>query len=169
MDEALPRARCALCGRGLTFEEWTLGRQRCSACRARGRNPAPHADSESPAIDYTQLLDEVSEDLLQELLALLDEEQERRTGHREPVLPPEPTPVARFLADVFGPPSIRERQWSAWGFALGFAANVVLAKLAQMASGAPLVEVVVPLLLGGVTAGGVGALIGWGLARLWDR
>lgn len=169
MDEALSRARCTVCSRGLTFEEWTLGRQRCSTCRARARSLSPLSDSESAPIDYTQLLDEVSDDLLQEVLALLDEEQKQRASHREPVLPPDPTPLARFLADVFGPASMRERKWAAWGFALGFVANVVMAKLAQVTSGAPLVEIVVPLLLGGVTAGGIGAVIGWGFSRLWDR
>ncbi|GBD22403.1 hypothetical protein HRbin29_00033 [bacterium HR29] len=168
MDDVAVRARCALCGRGLTFEEWQAGRQRCSSCRAAGRAPAS-SGAEAPPIDYTQLLDEVSDDLLNELLALLDEEQVRRRSSREPVLPPEPTPLARFLSDVFGPPSPREQSWAAWGFALGFAANVLLAKLAQAESGAPLADIVVPMLLGGATAGGIGALIGWALARLRDR
>ncbi len=168
MDDVAVRARCALCGRGLTFDEWQTGRYRCGACRAAGRAPAP-AREVAPPIDYTQLLDEVSDDLLNELLALLDEERDRRHSSREPVLPPEPTPLARFLADVFGPSSPREQAWAAWGFALGFAANVVLAKLAQMESGAPLADIVVPMVLGGATAGAIGALIGWALARLRDR
>jgi hypothetical protein len=169
MDEVAVRARCVLCGKGLTFDEWQAGRQRCSACLAAGRRPAAPRSEAEQLIDYAQLLDDVSDDLLNELLALLDEEQARRRSPREPVLPPEPTPIARFLADVFGPPTAREAHWAAWGFALGFVANVALAKLAQVQSGAPLADVVVPMLLGGVTAGGIGALIGWGLAKLRDR
>jgi hypothetical protein len=60
----------------------------------------------------------------------------------------------------------REFQWATWGFAIGFAANVVLAKYAQMSSGAPMSQFFGPLVLGGLVAGATCGLIGWGAAKL---
>lgn len=172
MDGAFSSARCLACGRGLAFEEWRAGLDRCRACRYRPRRPVA-APAEPTPVAYVELVDDVSDELLAELVALLEEETgRRRDGVPAPPPappPPEPSLLARFLTDVFGTPSERETQWAAWGFALGFAGNVALAKAAQMASGAPVTEMVVPILLGGATAGGVCALIGWGLARLRDR
>ena len=65
--------------------------------------------------------------------------------------------------------SAREVQWAAWGFAGGFAVNVVLAKYAQMASGASMAAFVIPMLAGGAIAGITCAAIGWGFAKLRDR
>ena len=65
--------------------------------------------------------------------------------------------------------SAKEMQWAAWGFAGGFAVNVVLAKYAQMASGASMSAFLVPMLVGGAVAGLTCVAIGWGVAKLRDR
>ena len=62
-----------------------------------------------------------------------------------------------------------ELPWAIWGFAAGFTANVVVAKYAQMSSGATLGEFIPAFLFGGIVAGAACAGIGWGLAKLRDR
>jgi hypothetical protein len=82
-------------------------------------------------------------------------------------LPPSSAHPVRGVFDELGVGrSVRERQWAAWGFAAGFAANVALAKYAQMSSSAPMSEFLGPLLIGGGVAGVCCAAIGWGLAKL---
>ena len=58
---------------------------------------------------------------------------------------------------------------AAWGFAAGFAANVLVAKYAQMESASPMGQFIGPLLIGGLLAGATCAAIGWGFAKLRER
>jgi hypothetical protein len=77
--------------------------------------------------------------------------------------------VHEVLGDMGVGASPREGQWAAWGFAAGFAANVALAKYAQMQTSSPMSQFMVPMLIGGVIAGFACAAIGWGVAKLKDR
>ena len=43
---------------------------------------------------------------------------------------------------------------------------MAVAKVAQMSAGAPISGLMVPIIAGGLIAGGAGAAIGWGLAKL---
>ncbi len=152
MSETSVRARCSRCGRGLSFEEWQRQSSRCSACLP----PSPTAGD---AGRYVDLVDEVSDELLDELLEMLREEERRRAAERAAVEP------GGTLLDV----TERDVRWAIWGFIAAFTANAALAKAAQLQSGAPFSEIVVPLLLGGVTAGAVGAVLGWAVSKVRER
>ena len=116
-----------------------------------------HAPSQEQR--YEEMLDNLPDELIDELVAALEEEAAR--------LPASPANPVRGVLDELGiGRSMRERQWAAWGFAAGFGANVAIAKYAQMASGASMSEFVGPLMIGGVVAGVCCAAIGWGLAKL---
>lgn len=157
MSEASVRARCSECGRGLSFEEWQRLSGRCSSCL----RPALAEEGEG---HYVDLVDEVSDELLDELLDMLREEEQRRAAERalsEPAVSVDPSlPFAVTEGDL---------RWAVWGFIAGFGANAVLAKAAQLQSGAPFAEIVAPLLLGGVTAGLIGAVLGWAVAKVRER
>ncbi|MBA4179950.1 MAG: hypothetical protein C0506_05110 [Anaerolinea sp.] len=175
-EEALARTRCPGCGKGLSFDEWSSGFDRCGACRRFPGSDGPAATYvQGPATrgairsrvaasaeDYERLLENVPDALIDELVAALEAE----AAH----LPPTgASPVHDVLREIGFGRSPRELQWAAWGFSGGFAANVALAKYAQMASGAAMSQFIVPMLLGGVVAGVTCAAIGWGLARLRER
>lgn len=112
------------------------------------------------------MLDEIPEELLDELVGMLEAEVERRPALAERMASTE-TPGLQGVAEEIGiGNSAREYWWAAWGFATGFAGNVILAKYAQMSAGAGMDEFVGPLLIGGIVAGSACALIGWGIAKL---
>jgi hypothetical protein len=171
----LTSPRCTGCGNGLAFDDWSQGIERCEACMpyggtpaatyVRGPRPAGAAATHEPGNDdYERLLEAVPDELVEELIAALEEEAARLPLAETPA-----GPVREVLQEMGVGSSPREAPWAAWGFALGFAANVAIAKYAQMASGAPMGQFIVPLLIGGVVAGSACAAIGWGLARLRDR
>lgn len=192
MDDTLARARCAECGGGLGFEEWSRGVKTCAGCRrtagaspaavyvpgprapiprptrpgiepreaVRRRNPAG-----TPGADYERLLDEVPDDLIDEIVAALEVEA-RRLESEQPGVASQLTEVLQEIG--FGR-SPREFQLAAWGFAIGFGANVVLAKYAQMQTSSPMSQFIGPLLVGGLVAGAACAAIGWGFAKLRER
>lgn len=183
MEDTLVRARCGRCGRGLAFDEWSRGNDRCATCAPHGASPAaayvpgpaaargPKAappampagyeftDEELEA--YEGLLEGIPEELVDELIAALEEEASRRATPEAPK-----GQLQEVLEELGLGRSPRDAQWAMWGFSLGFAGNVALAKYAQMASGASMSEFVAPVLIGGLVAGGACALIGWGLSRL---
>lgn len=179
MDDTLVRARCGRCGRGLAFDEWSRGMDRCQQCAPHGASPAaayvpgPRTSSRAPAgpagFDFTgdeleqyeRLLDDIPEELVDELIAALEEEAARRGTPEEPK-----GPLQGVLEELGVGQSPRDAQWAMWGFAIGFAGNVALVKYAQMASGAAMSEFVAPVLVGGLVAGAACAILGWGLARL---
>jgi hypothetical protein len=121
----------------------------------------PHSQEYEPdAVEYERMLDSVPDELIDELVAALEAEAAKVA------LRPR-GPVREVLEEIGGVGrSPRERPWAAWGFAGGFAANVLIAKYAQMATGAPFGQFVVPLLVGGVLAGVCCSAIGWGAAKL---
>jgi hypothetical protein len=108
---------------------------------------------------YERLLDDIPDELIDELVAALEAEAARLES--APL-----NPVREVIAELAIGNSPREVHWAAWGFAAGFAANVALAKYAQMTAGAPMSRFILPMLIGGVVAGATCAAIGWGLARL---
>lgn len=177
MADAFARSRCALCGRGLGFDEWSEGGGLCVRCADGdgGHGPAA-AYTRSPAIGtpagraavtqeyvaYERMLDELPDELVEELIAALEAEAAITPARAAAGT----SQVRELLTDIgFGSHS-REGLWAAWGFAAGFAANVAIAKYAQVASGAPISQFVAPLLVGGVVAGAACGAIGWGLAKL---
>jgi len=179
MEDTLTRTRCDSCGKGLRFAEWSQNGGRCDGCSRvpRMQGPAatyvrgPSAATQTrqavaaDAAAYERLLDELPDELVDELVAALEAEAARLDRH--------PAPAQGSFQEVMQDIGIgrtpREMQWAAWGFAAGFAANVVLAKYAQMQSGAPMGQFVGPLLIGGVVAGMTAGAIAWGLARLRDH
>jgi len=181
MAETLARARCASCGNGLPYEAWSRGQSSCDNCNrlanlagpaatyvrgpASSRAPAARQSrpggAADPAAAYERILDEMPDELVNELVAALEAEMEKLEREKAPR-----GPVHEVLEDLGFNRSPREWQWAAWGFATGFAANVILAKYAQMASGGSMTEFAGPLLIGGIVAGVTCGAIGWGLAKL---
>lgn len=173
MPDTFVRTRCVSCEKVLTFDDFSLGGSRCRACLkivkrkpadrfvpGPKRVPAPALTSdETDLAEYERMLDGMPDELVDELVAALEAEAARLpAGER--------SPVREVLDDIGFGQSSREKHWAAWGFAGGFAANVVVAKYAQMATGAPFSEFIGPLLLGGVLAGLCCSAIGWGVAKL---
>ena len=171
MADTFVRTRCCPGANALGFDDWPGGPPACSPCapNVRRRRNASHyvAGPMAPRypaaaradLDYGQMLDDIPEELVNELVAALEAEAARRAA--EPA-----SPVRDVLEELALDASPRERPWAAWGFAAGFAANVVLAKWAQMTTGGSFADFVAPTLIGGVLAGATCAAIGWGLARL---
>ena len=162
-------ARCDACGNGLDFDSWAQGAEHCRRCRDAQPGgarfvPGPAAAStrDDDAFVHSSdvpdaLLDQIAE-------ALLAAEQGRAAPrHAEPA-----SPLRGVLRDLEIGGSPRELQWAGWGFALGFAGNVAVAKYAQMASDAAISEFVGPMLIGGLVAGAAAGVIGWGAAKLKD-
>lgn len=175
-EETVSRTRCAGCGKGLGFDDWSSGSSRCASCArapagsgpaatfVRTQSPAAARPAAAPSAEaYERLLESVPDELIDELVAALEAEA-ARTPRTDT-----PNPVQEMLQEIGFGRSAREMQWAAWGFALGFAANVAMAKYAQMASGASMATFVVPMLAGGAIAGATCAAIGWGFAKLRDR
>lgn len=171
MPDTFVRTRCSSCGKVLRFEDFSAGGTSCLSCagsspatpefvrgpRIHRRNARNLPEHRQPA--YEEFLDAIPDELIDELVAALEAEAAQ--------LPPAPAnPVREVLNEIGIGRSTRERHWAAWGFAGGFAANVALAKYAQMASGASMGEFIGPLLLGGALAGLCCAAIGWGFAKL---
>jgi hypothetical protein len=171
MPDTFVRTRCSSCLKVLSFEDFSAGGDQCRSCaprpstaefvrgprirrkNARNLEMAPRAD------DYERMLDGLPDALIDELVAALEAE-----AARLPDLAP--NPVRGVLQELGVGRSAREKQWAAWGFAGGFAANVALAKYAQMASSSPMSDFIGPMLVGGGIAGVCCAAIGWGLAKL---
>lgn len=180
MPDTIARTRCSSCGKGLTFDEWSNEGRRCDACLGaprmdgpaatfvRGPRPAtrtPHQQIADEAEAYERLLDELPDELVDELVEALEAEAARR----DITIEAPPGAIHEVLADIGIGQSPRELQWAAWGFAGGFAANVLVAKYAQMESASPMGQFIGPLLIGGLVAGATCAAIGWGFAKLRER
>jgi hypothetical protein len=181
MAETFTRARCVSCGKGLPYEAWSHGQSACDNCLrltrlagpaatyvrgpAASRAPAAQRPRAPAAADaaaaYERALDEMPDELVDELVAALEAEMDRIEREKTPE-----GPVHEVLRELGFNRSQRDGQWAAWGFAAGFAANVVLAKYTQIASGGSMAEFAGPLLIGGIVAGATCSAIGWGLARL---
>ena len=69
------------------------------------------------------LLDDIPEELVDELIAALEEEAARRGTPEEPK-----GPLQEVLEELGVGQSPRDAQWAMWGFAIGFAGNVALVK-----------------------------------------
>ncbi len=171
MDDARGIPRCTLCGRGIPFGDWRRGIEWCTDC-----DPLSGLVAAAPAATFDRLPSHPAaparplvapmfpDSLVDELVAALEREGHAAAG------PAKPGSAFAGLMDEFGVgQSPSELPWAAWGFALGFGANVVLAKYSQMTSGGSFAEFLPPMLLGGVVAGLACAGIGWGIARLKDR
>jgi hypothetical protein len=125
---------------------------------------APRRDLSDEAAAYERLLDDLPDELVDELVAALEAEAERMAAEQAPAA------GVRGVIDELGlGRSPREGQWAAWGFAIGFALNVMLAKYAQMETSSAMSKFIAPMLIGGVVAGLACAAIGWGAAKLKDR
>lgn len=167
----MPRARCGDCGRALLFDDWRKGADRCRDCLGRERRaPATAAPlvARPVAADFRRnerMLDEIPEELIEELVAALEAEA-AKLGPRATT---PASPLREVLNEMGVGSSPHEVGWTAWGFAIGFGANIALAKYAQMSSGASFASFAVPLFVGGMVAGMACAAIGWGLARLRDK
>jgi hypothetical protein len=105
------------------------------------------------------MLDDIPDELVEELVAALEAEAARLAATPA-------NPVREVFAELGIGQSPRERHWAVWGFAVGFAANVALAKYVQMTTAAPMSQFIGPMLLGGMLAGATCSAIGWGFARL---
>ncbi len=169
MPDTFVRTRCGQCEKILSFEDFAHGGSRCAGCVTRAgagqqfvRGPQREAvigGHPTDEAEYERLLDSIPEELVDELVAVLEAEAVRRAS--SPM-----SPVAEVFEELGIGRSARDLSWAAWGFALGFGANVALAKYAQMASGAPMREFIAPLLVGGLLAGVCCAAIAWGLSKL---
>lgn len=175
MPDTFVRTRCSTCGKVLSFEDFSAGGNSCLGCsksNARAttdfvRGPRIHRrNARNRPQDHRALddlgedaFDDIPEELINELVAALEAEAARR-----------PLPAGNPVREVFDEIGIGrsslEKQWIAWGFAGGFVANVVIAKYAQMSTGAPMGQFIGPMLLGGCVAGLCCAAIGWGFAKL---
>lgn len=159
--------RCEACGARLAFEAWSEGQRRCRLCEDLSASPAA-TFVRGPVVPPGRIVhrgrpkpppDPLPDELLDELVAALEAEAAAGAG--------EPRGALQELLEELRPgSSARELQWSAWGFAGGFGANLLVAKYAQMTTGAPTSEILAPLLVGGLVAGFACAAIGWGLAKL---
>jgi len=169
MPDTFVRTRCNTCEKVLTFDDWSGGGKKCQACERSAapsvtpqyvRGPRRTTGHPEPVEeDYDRLLDAIPDELIDELVAALEAEAARLPAKQA-------GPVQEVFDEIGYGRSPKERQWAAWGFAAGFAANVLVAKYAQMASNAPMGQFVGPLMVGGLVAGLACAAIGWGLARL---
>ncbi len=171
MPDTFVRTRCTSCEKVMTFEDFSTGGPRCVSCSrivrrqprdqfvAGPRRPRPAAVRDAEDDDYERMLDSIPDELIDELVAALEAEAAKLPLSAR-------SPVREVLDDIGIGHSAKERHWAAWGFAAGFAANVAIAKYAQMATGAPFGQFVGPLLLGGVVAGLCCAAIGWAVAKL---
>ncbi len=173
MPDTFVRTRCSGCGNVLRFEDFSAGGESCLACaksrsapstefvrgprihRRNARNRPP--ERQMPEDD--EYLDAIPDALINELVAALEAEAARR-----PITTA--NPVRDVLDEIGLGHSTLEKQWAAWGFAGGFTANVLIAKYAQMSSGAPMGQFITPMLIGGCVAGVCCAAIGWGFAKL---
>lgn len=171
MPDTFVRTRCVSCSRPLGFEDWSAGSDQCQQCfRPAARPASPRAarrESDQAALaahanTYERLLDDIPDELIDELVAALEAEAAK--------LPPiQPNPVREVIAELGIGQSVRERHWAAWGFAAGFAGNILIAKYAQMTTSAPMSQFIGPMLFGGLLAGVACGAIGWGLAKLRER
>ena len=179
MEDTLSRTRCQGCSRPLSFDEWKQNGGQCDSCARAPRMSGPAAtyvpgprpatvtrpQIADDAAAYERLLDELPDELVDELVAMLEAEAARRPG----ITLPGNSVVREVIEDIGVGHSPREGQWAAWGFAAGFAANVALAKYAQMQTSSPMGQFIGPMLIGGVIAGLACSAIGWGVAKLKDR
>lgn len=168
-------SRCTSCGRRLPFERWSAGHDACAGCDLAGAAPAAvfersagtalvapdvHRALAEEYARYERVLDELPDELVDELVAALEGELEARRRAPGPGL------IGDALDEIRAGRAAGELRWAGWGFTAGFAANVLLAKYAQVTSGGTMGEFLAPMLLGGVVAGGACAAIAWGVARL---
>jgi hypothetical protein len=179
------RPRCNGCGKGLGFDEWSSGIDSCAACRRDRfqatpaatfvRGPATPRRGQPGVVTrkrrahnltaHEELLDDIPQELVDELVAMLEAEAARRPAAGDGAA----AALHGVLEDVGFGKSPLEFQWAAWGFATGFSANVAMAKYAQMSTGSAMGQFLMPMLFGGLVAGTACAVIGWGLAKLRER
>ncbi len=182
-DSANVRPRCNGCGKGMGFDEWSSGIDMCAGCRNDRFQATPAATfvrgpgslargqpgivtrkrrRETNIAEYDRLLEDIPDELINELVLALEAE-----AAKTPALGDGPAAALHgVLQDVGFGRSPLEFQWASWGFAAGFSANVILAKYAQMTSGASMSQFIMPMLFGGIVAGAACGVIGWGLAKL---
>ncbi len=177
MEDTLARTRCRNCGQGLPFEDWSRGARQCARCAGPGTmngpaatyvpgpRPGPvapkplHRQVADEAAEYERLLAELPDQLIDEIVDALEAEASRTAAG---------SAIQDVLEDIGFNRSPREWQWSLWGFAAGFSANVLVAKYAQMQASASMASFLAPMLAGGIVAGAACGAIGWGLAKLRD-
>ena len=176
MDSVSVRARCTGCGRGLPFEEWQRGTTECRTCSVSpvsARRASFQAEPPTPlATDYrayNQMVDEIPDELIDELLVALEAEAGTRKAAGSLPRSREDSLLHGVLDEIGIGRSSNELPWTLWGFAIGFALNVCLAKYAQMASGGSMGQFLAPMMVGGLLAGLTCGAIGWGIARLRER
>jgi hypothetical protein len=186
VDQVVTRARCVSCRMLLPFSDWKQGEELCAECRrpgtfatvplgppARARPDAarPRKPLAQDGRHERQILDDIPDSLIEELAAALEAEAASRPSLAAATRSGGSLPAAvqDFVDEIGAGKDPRELPWAAWGFAIGFGANVVLAKYVQMTTGAPFMPFIVPLIIGGLVAGTASAGIGWGLARLRAR
>lgn len=170
MERASVRARCVSCGKGLPFAAWSRGREQCPSCAPLPPEgspsatyvPGPRVDLRSEPSEFERILDQLPDELVEELARALEAESGPARPSRARGL------VVELTEELALGRSPRETTWALWGFAAGFGLNLLVAKVAQVSSGAPMSDFLLPLAVGGLVAGGTAAAIGWGLARLLD-
>lgn len=165
--EAPVRARCEGCGTGLSYQAWERGESLCRLCRQVEAGPAATflPMPRTGARAYVQPKKrETPDELIDELIARLEAD-----AAAAPLADNRPDSVGAVLRDIGFGQSERELPWAVWGFALGFTLNVVVAKYAQMTSGAAMSEFIPAFIFGGIVAGAAGAGIGWAVAKLKER
>lgn len=161
-------ARCASCGGGLAFAAYQRGETLCHVCLQMQDEPgATFAPGPKARAIVTRPrrapAQAVPDELLDELILSLQQSE----GIAEQVPTPQGRETVReVLRDIGVGESDRELPWAAWGFALGFVANVGVAKYAQISTGATMTEFIPAFIVGGVVAGAACGAIGWAIARL---
>ncbi len=166
--EAPTRARCEGCGTGLSYHAWEQGHTLCRMCVQVGTAPAatfiPVQRTGVPARPRRVAPPPNQDDLIDQLIASLETESALSQGQSA-----QSDSMRGVLQDIGFGQSSSELPWAAWGFAAGFTLNVVVAKYAQMTSGASMGEFMPAFVVGGIIAGAACAGIGWGIAKLRER
>jgi hypothetical protein len=165
VDDVSVRARCSSSRSPLGFADWSRGLDQCPSCAAQGREArTPGLLGDTAATDYRvyeRMLDELPPELIDELVAAIEDEGRSRERRRSM-----PSPVQDVIDEIGIGRSPRELPWAIWGFVGGFAGNLAIAKYAQMTTAAPMSDFLAPMLLGGLLAGATCAAIAWGVVRL---
>ncbi len=168
LSESPALARCGSCGGGLAFAAYQRGETLCHVCLQMQDEPdatfAPGPKARAIVTRSRRAQPAtVPDELIDELIASLQHSEAALAN--VPAGPGRET-VREVLRDIGVGENDRELPWAAWAFAIGFTANIAVAKYAQVTSGATMTEFVPAFIVGGIVAGTVCGAIGWGLARL---